>query len=84
MLNLFSGRTPALCTTITRASVYHPPRYGCGLQLHLVACRGNSCASDSAVFNQSDLEMALENDTLGLPPPRALPGDDTLLPYFLI
>ena len=44
----------------------------------------NGSTSDCAVFNQSDLKAVLENGTLGLPPPTALPGDDTAIPHFLI
>ena len=44
----------------------------------------NGSTSDCAVFNQSALRTALEDNTLGLPPPRPLPGDDTPLPFFLI
>ena len=44
----------------------------------------NGSTSDVAVFNQSDLKVALETSTLGLPPLKALLGDDTPIPYFLI
>ena len=44
----------------------------------------NGSTSDCAVFNQSDLKTALEDNTLGLPPPRPLLGDDTPIPYFLV
>lgn len=44
----------------------------------------NGSTSDCAVFNQSDLKAALQSDTLGLPPPKALPGDDTDISHFVI
>ena len=44
----------------------------------------NGSTSDCAVFNQSELKPELENGTLGLPPPTALVGDDTLIPHFVI
>lgn len=44
----------------------------------------NGSTSDCAVFNQSELKTALESNTLGLPPPRLLPGDVTPLPFFLV
>ena len=40
--------------------------------------------SDCAVFNDGDLEPALRNNTLGLPPPDALPNDNRDTPYFLV
>ena len=36
------------------------------------------------IFNTSERLEALEGDTLGLPPPEVLPGDDRPIPYFLI
>ena len=44
----------------------------------------NRSSTDCAVFNQSEIKDALENRTLGLPPPTALPGDDTPLEHFVI
>jgi len=44
----------------------------------------NGSTSDCAVFNSSELLEALEGETLGLPPPEVLPGDDRPIPYFLI
>ena len=35
----------------------------------------NGSALDCAVLNQSDLKTVLENNILGLPSPRPLPGD---------
>jgi hypothetical protein len=44
----------------------------------------NGSTSDCAVFNQSELKPELEKGTLGLSPPTALVGDDTLIPHFVI
>ena len=44
----------------------------------------NGSTSDCAVFNNSDLKASLENNTLGLPPPKEFPGDTEPIPYFLI
>lgn len=41
-------------------------------------------ASDAGVFNGSRLKEALEKETLQLPDPDPLPGDDKDLPYFLV
>ncbi len=41
-------------------------------------------ASDAGVFNQSPLEAALREGTLGLPDPEPLPHDDRDTPYFII
>jgi len=40
--------------------------------------------SDAGIFNNSSLAPALQNNTLGLPPPDPLPNDDTDMPYFLV
>ena len=44
----------------------------------------NGSASDAGVFNNSRLRPALEQNTLGFPPPEPLPGDDRDLPYFFV
>jgi len=44
----------------------------------------NGSASDCGVFNRSELRTALEEDTLGLPDPDPLPGDDRDVPYFMV
>ena len=40
----------------------------------------NGSTSDCASFNISDLLQAIEGDTLGLPPPEPLSGDDRAIP----
>ena len=40
--------------------------------------------SDAGIYNQSTLEPALREQTLGLPPPDPLPGDDRETPYFIM
>ena len=40
--------------------------------------------TDCGVFNDSNLEPALHENTLGLPPPDALPNDNMDTPYFLV
>jgi hypothetical protein len=40
--------------------------------------------SDAGIFNASTLKQALESDTLGVPAPAPLPGDDKPTPYFLV
>lgn len=47
-----------------------------------VGSEGSS--SDAGVFNNSNLEPALRNGTLGLPHPDPLPNDDRDTPYFII
>jgi hypothetical protein len=44
----------------------------------------NGSTSDCAVFNVSELKEALDTDTLGLPAPEPLPGDDREIPYFFV
>lgn len=44
----------------------------------------NGSTSDCAVFNASDLKVALESGTLGLPVPEPLPDDDRDIPYFIV
>ena len=44
----------------------------------------NGSSSDAQVFNHCDLKEAIENGTIGFPPPDALPCDDRQMPYFLI
>lgn len=41
-------------------------------------------ASDCGIFNRSSLGEALEDQTLGLPEPAPLPGDDRPMPFHLI
>ena len=41
-------------------------------------------ASDAGVFNESNLQPALRDGTLGLPAPDPLPNDDCPTPYFII
>ena len=51
----------------------------------LWCCTGAAgSASDAGVFNGSRIKVALEEDTLGLPEPDPLPGDDRDTPYFLV
>jgi len=45
---------------------------------------GNGSASDAGVFNNCGLRNALEEDTLGFPPPEPLRGDDTDIPFFMV
>ncbi|XP_060081098.1 putative nuclease HARBI1 [Ylistrum balloti] len=40
--------------------------------------------SDAGVFNESTLEPALRQKTLGLPPPERLPNDNDISPYFIV
>ena len=42
----------------------------------------NGSTSDCAIFNTLDLLQVIECDTLGLPPPEPLPGDDRAISYF--
>ena len=44
----------------------------------------NGSMSDCAVYNQSQFKEQLENGTLGLSTIKALPGDDTAIPHFMI
>ena len=41
-------------------------------------------ASDAQIFNECELKEALEDGSIGLPPPDPLPGDDQDTPYFLV
>ncbi|XP_060556342.1 uncharacterized protein LOC132717007 [Ruditapes philippinarum] len=41
-------------------------------------------ASDAQLFNNTELRTMLEENSLGLPDPDPLPGDDMNTPYFLI
>ncbi len=47
-----------------------------------VGSPGSEC--DCGVFNESNLEPALREGTLGLPDPTLLPGDNRDIPYFLV
>ena len=44
----------------------------------------NGSASDAQVFNGSELKDAIEDGSIGFPPPAPLPGDDRPMPYFII
>ena len=48
--------------------------------LNIVLCR----CSDGGVFRDCDLRTALEEGTLGLPPPEPLPHDDHPMPYTIV
>jgi hypothetical protein len=41
-------------------------------------------SSDGGVFGQTTLCNALEDGSIGLPPPQALPGDNNPLPFFIV
>ena len=43
----------------------------------------NGSSSDCGIFNESDLEPALREGTLGLPDPDPLPNDNMDTPYFI-
>ena len=43
----------------------------------------NGSSSDCGIFNDSELEPALRNGTLGFPQPEPLPNDDTDTPFFI-
>nr|XP_054774507.1 putative nuclease HARBI1 [Lytechinus pictus] len=47
-----------------------------------IGSQGSS--SDCQIFNHSPLRAGLENGTLGLPDPEALPDDDKPIPYFIV
>ena len=47
-----------------------------------VGARG--AGSDGGVFNHTPIRRLLEEGTLGLPEPEALPGSDVIVPYFLV
>jgi hypothetical protein len=40
--------------------------------------------SDAGIFNGSTLKEAVESETIGLPDPDPLPGDDKPTPYFIV
>ncbi|XP_043217774.1 protein ALP1-like [Amphibalanus amphitrite] len=40
--------------------------------------------SDGGVFRRSDLAAALRDDSLQLPPPKALPGTNTIMPHVIV
>ena len=44
----------------------------------------NGCCSDAQLFNRSDLKACIEDGTIGFPAATALPGEDRLLPYYLL
>lgn len=41
-------------------------------------------ASDCGIYNNSALEPALREGTIGFPPPEPMPNDDRDMPYFLV
>jgi hypothetical protein len=49
-----------------------------------VEAGSNGSASDAQIFNSCVFKTAMEEGTLGIPPPDTLPGDDKPVPYFLI
>ncbi|KAK7485168.1 hypothetical protein BaRGS_00023578 [Batillaria attramentaria] len=44
----------------------------------------NGRAGDAGVFNNSTLKTALENNTLNIPAPKALPGTEIEVPHFIV
>jgi DDE superfamily endonuclease len=44
----------------------------------------NGRVSDGGVFRESDLSKALKEGTLGVPPPKPLPGRETPVPYVIV
>ena len=42
------------------------------------------CSSDGGIFSATTLREALEKNTIGLPAPEPLPGDDKSIPFFLV
>jgi len=46
----------------------------------------NGAGSDGGVFAETSLREGLEDDSIGLPPPEPLPGDEqgTPVPYFMV
>lgn len=44
----------------------------------------NGAASDAQIFTQCELREAIEDRSIGLPPPQPLPGDDRPTPFFLV
>ena len=53
-------------------------------QFLLVDVGPNAAGSDGGVFDRTDLREALENGTIGLPPPEPLPNDDVDMCYFIV
>lgn len=47
-----------------------------------VGCKGR--ISDGGVFNRSSLNHALQNNSLGIPPPRPLPGTNIETPFVIL
>lgn len=47
-----------------------------------VGCKGR--ISDGGVFNRCTLYNAIENNTIGIPPPKCLPETDITTPYVII
>ena len=44
----------------------------------------NGAASDAQIFNQCELQRAIEDGTIGFPDPEPLPNDDRNFPYFIV
>ena len=44
----------------------------------------NGAGSDGGVFARTDLRKTLEDGSLGIPPPEALPNGDRDMPYFIV
>ena len=49
-----------------------------------VNCGANGSGSDGGVFNATALREALEDGTIGLPPPEPIAGGDRPVPYFIV
>ena len=49
-----------------------------------VVVRANGSCSDCQIFNQCELKRSCEVNTIGIPPPQPLPGDDHPIPYFIV
>lgn len=44
----------------------------------------NGACSDAGIFIVTDLRLAIERDSLGIPPPTSLPGSDRRVPYHIV
>ena len=44
----------------------------------------NGSASDTSIFNRSELKRDFENGNIGLPTGDSLPNDNRITPYFLL
>jgi hypothetical protein len=45
---------------------------------------GRGAAGDAQIWNSSDLKAAIDDGTVNVPPPEALPWDTVDIPYFII